>query len=62
MTDAHRPSGQVLEVVYRWPEGREEVRYRRPADSTEAHNFVSRIERLKAEFPDDCPYSYRYVP
>jgi hypothetical protein len=51
---AERAKTQTLEVVYTWPDGREEVRYRRPWPSYEADRFKEQAERL------EC-YSWRIV-
>jgi hypothetical protein len=45
-------------VVYRWPDGRDEVRYERPIwDSTLRHEVALLQRRQGAE----CPYRIEYV-
>lgn len=51
----------VTEFIYTWPDGREEVRYRRDKDSTEALELINQIEDLKMQHGAACPYSYRHV-
>ena len=52
----------TLEIVYTWPNGREEVRYRRtPSDSESALGLIKEVDELKARLGDECPYSYRTV-
>lgn len=52
----------MIEIVYTWPDGREEVRYRRVKDSEGAHKMISEVDDLRAKFGTECPYSYRTVP
>lgn len=49
----------TTEIVYRWPDGREEVRYRRPYGSEAAQLFIQEVEELKARH--DTPYFVRHV-
>lgn len=57
-------SGKVLEVVFTWDDGREEVRYRRPFPSPEAWKFIGQV-RTSRERAIQCryesPYSWRIV-
>ena len=46
------------EVVYTWPSGREEVRYRRPNSDPRCREEVA---RLRARLGDECPYSVREI-
>lgn len=46
-------------IVYTWPDGREEVRYRRVSDSPEAKELMDEVDALKVRLGDECPYSYR---
>jgi hypothetical protein len=48
-------------VVYRWPDGREEVRYRRPSTSGDAAKLKGEVDALVDRHGGECPYSYRYV-
>ena len=50
----------TLEIVYRWPNGREEVRYRRePHDSEDAKKLLKELEELKNRLGEECPYFSR---
>ncbi len=51
----------VTEVVYTWPDGREEVRYRRPYGSSWACDMMLEVDQLIARLGAECPYSYRHV-
>jgi hypothetical protein len=52
----------VTEIVYTWPSGREEVRYRRPKGSAGAKKLIDEVECIKARLAGEkCPYSYRDV-
>jgi len=51
----------ATEIVFTWPDGREEVRYRRSAGSVDAAELISQVEKLKARDGAECPYSYRDV-
>lgn len=50
----------TLEVIYTWPDGREEVRYRRAKDSEDAIGLMRQIDYHKI-VTSDYPYSYRFV-
>ena len=57
--------GGTLEIVYTWPDGREEVRYRRPVLSHDAIQMrveVNALQQFSREKGQVCPYSYREVP
>lgn len=50
---------KALIITYTWPEtGRKEVRYRRVAGSPEAQKLIDEVDKLKAQYGDECPYSY----
>jgi hypothetical protein len=49
-----------MEVVYTWPDGREEVRYRRPTGSAKAIELESQVQHLRKIHGPGCPYSCRY--
>jgi len=49
----------MFEVIYKWSDGHEEVRYRRP-DSD--YKIKSEIAILQAKLKDKCPYFIREVP
>lgn len=49
----------MIEIVYTWPDGREEVRYRRGSGSPEAISMKREVDYLKYLHGDACPYSYR---
>lgn len=51
----------TVEVVYTWPDGREEVRYRRPYPSDSATDFMDEVDKLRRRDGEECPYSYRFV-
>lgn len=50
----------ITEIVYKWPDGREEVRYRRPYGSESAAGLMKEVDSLK-ERNSDTPYFYRHV-
>ena len=55
--------GEIFEVVFVWPDGREEVRYRRPAGTDDARRFAQEIDEMEARLAmtgEDCPYFYRW--
>jgi hypothetical protein len=49
----------MLEVIYTWDDGREEVRYRRPSESEEAQEFRDVVADMQKRLGPDCPYSIR---
>lgn len=49
----------VIEIVYTWPNGREEVRYRRVAGTPGAANLIDQVEWLRARDGEASPYSWR---
>lgn len=51
----------TTEIVYTWPDGREEVRYRRSYNSEEANMLVGEIADLIRMHGAACPYSWRHV-
>lgn len=53
----------TVEIVYRWPDGREEVRYILPIQSTDAIRLMSEVDEIKARLDmlgEECPYFYRF--
>ena len=52
----------MLEIVYRWPDGREEVRYRRPSGSEDAERYIAEVNALQARLGPECPYFVRPAP
>lgn len=52
----------TIEIVYTWPNGKEEVRYRRVKDSESARKMIAEVDDLRMKFGSECPYSYRTVP
>ena len=54
----------TVEIVYRWDDGREEVRYRRPHGSDDAKKLMMEVEILadRARLGRyESPYFYRFV-
>lgn len=54
----------TTEIIYTWPDGREEVRYRKAYGSPEAIVMVDDINTLQercAQAGIKSPYSYRHV-
>ena len=49
----------MIEIVYVWPNGMEEVRYRRTKEY--AGDLIAQVDELKTELGDACPYYYREV-
>lgn len=58
------PSVRIVEIVYTWEDGREEVWYRRVEGTSEAEDLIRRVEKkqLDAKIKGyESPYSYRLV-
>jgi hypothetical protein len=51
----------VTEIVYTWPTGRQEVRYRRTTGTPDEEYFVSQVDELRERLGENCPYSYRRI-
>jgi hypothetical protein len=51
----------TTEIVYRWPDGREEVRYRRPFGSDMAAELIAEVDALRARNAENSPYFVRHV-
>lgn len=51
----------ITEIVYTWPDGREEVRYRRTKDTPAALQLIDQVLCLQARHGAASPYSYRHV-
>lgn len=52
----------TLEIIYTWPNGREEVRYRRPDGTDDAKRLMDEVDAMKSRLEsmgEECPYSYR---
>lgn len=45
-------------IVYTWPDGRKEVRYRRPLSDK---SLMHEVERLREKQGDACPYSVEFT-
>lgn len=52
---------EITEFVYTWPNGREEVRYRRDKDSEGALELIAEVLDLQRIHGDFCPYSFRHI-
>jgi hypothetical protein len=52
---------RTVEIVYTWPDGREEVRYRAPENSEKALELISQVIELERTHRESACYSYRYV-
>lgn len=52
---------RTVEILYTWPNGRTEVRYRRPEGSDEAKDLMGQVDGLMDRQGSDCPYGYRFV-
>jgi hypothetical protein len=50
----------TTEIIFTWPDGREEVRYRRPKDSADALSLIETIIDCKNRH-GETPYSWRHV-
>lgn len=55
-----QPSFNCTEFVYRWQDGREEVRYRRTYNSEDALKLIAEVENLQ-KINLDSPYFYRHT-
>lgn len=49
----------MTEFIYTWPDGRQEVRYRRVTGSPEELELLAELASLKSLFGEGCPYSAR---
>lgn len=49
----------MIEIVYRWPDGREEVHYRREPGTPEAGNLIAQVVALQIRDGKSCPYFIR---
>jgi len=56
-----KKKGNYYEVVYTWPDGREEVRYRRPAIESKLAREVIAAKRAARKVNQRSPYSIRRV-
>lgn len=52
---------KTLVVVYTWPDGKEEIRYRRPAYAKSAQRMKDEIDQKIEELGKDCPYRYEFT-
>lgn len=59
MMESQQP--KVTEFVYKWPDGHEEVRYRRPYNSKESLELINELLELAKKHGEACPYSFRHV-
>jgi len=59
--DCSPASCSVTEFVYTWPDGREEVRYRRDMDSPDSLGMIDEVLNLQRQHGASCPYSFRHV-
>lgn len=48
----------TLEIVFTWPDGRKEVRYRRHYPSEDANELITQVKALQERLGEECPYSY----
>ena len=55
-----REPEKIIEIVYRWPDGRHEVRYRRTEGSPEAIQLMAEVDSLDLEHGTANPYYYRH--
>lgn len=52
---------KTLVVIYTWPDGREEIRYRRIGFAGSAQGMKDEIDQKIEELGDECPYRYDFV-
>ena len=55
----------IIQIIYTWPDGREEVRYERPIDSEDARRVMTEVDEAQARcelLGETCAYSYRLPP
>lgn len=55
---------KIIEFVFTWDDGREEVRYRRPEGSSDTFKMISEITKLQERGRNNgykSPYSYRII-
>lgn len=55
--------GETLQIVFRWPDGREEVRYERGLGTNDARLMMAEVDELQARADAlgyENPYSYRF--
>ena len=49
----------TIQIIYTWPDGREEVRYERPVGSDDALKLIVEVTDLQCRHGQECPYSWR---
>lgn len=52
---------KTVEIIYTWPDGSREVRYRRPEGTHDAKRLISEVDSLILKEGKRCPYSYELV-
>lgn len=58
MSNQDQITPKTTEIIYTWPDGREEVRYRRPYNSDLAIEMIKEVQKLQY---NNEPYSFRNV-
>ncbi len=61
MTTLTDEKPNAIEIIYTWPDGTEEVRYRKLIGSIDGEDLRQQVEERKRWLGDDCPYSWREV-
>lgn len=51
----------TVEIIYTWPDGREDIRYRRLKDSAESLEMIGEILDLQKQHGKSCPYTFQYT-
>lgn len=51
----------MIEFIYTWSDGRQEVRYSRPKKSKDTYKMISEILKMRLKFGAECPYSYKEI-
>lgn len=53
----------ITEIVYEWPDGRTEVRYRCVQGTPDSHNMERMVRELQERCgASSCPFTYRHTP
>lgn len=52
---------KTTEIMYRWQDGQEELRYSRPYGSEDAEKFIAEVRALEDRLGSGCPYFVRHV-
>lgn len=56
-----KPPVEIIEFCYRWPDGREEIRYTRQSDHPDCYELQIEIDDMAKKLgTEECPFPYFY--